>query len=392
MPVSLHSEKQTAPSLPAVECNAASYDDAAVLHSVESATKWLRTSAVPEAEQMRHPSASAVRRSFSEGFLNELGSRPPDSPLLRAGLADLVLQVSAQSAPYVAPALAGMRDETFAQGMVVVRRMPNRVRLLRQSVAGLGNCPFCRKRATFFLQEYNYQSWIFSQNLGPYGPNSFLLRPPAQPGGGHYTQADTVQFLSRLGGAVLSDLPGGMTFFSNHLAGNSQAHLHFQLLGCLPPVAKLLSDEDKSSVLAWDETGFLGAEYAMLDGKNTANGSLPLSHFLGCFLRGTPEGVAKAAGHYLTVARQYGNERFNFTSWRDAASKQIAMFIVLRNANNLAWRLDRLPNIVGAMATAGFVVDEFATRERCQPFDYDRHVNYMAENTLPVCRSAFPIA
>lgn len=391
LPMPHLSSSSFAPSLALAKASTASV-------SVEglSARALSESSSIPSRVQseveMWQPKFAAQRRSFSCAALDNLLAKSTVRAQLSGRLADLVQEAGMQSAPFISPALKDMRDESYAQGMVVVRRMPNRGHFFKQAMGLVRECPFCRKKATAFLEEYSYLGLKLSQNLGPYDPNSFLLRPPAMPSGGHETQADTVQFLARLGAKVLSDLPQGMTLFSNQLAGNSQAHLHLQLVGCLPPVSTLLSDENKNKLLGWSATGLEAVEYAVLDARDTAGSVLPLSHFSGCLLKGAPEGVAQAAVHYLTTAEEAGSNRFNFTAWRDPLSNQAAMFIVLRNPKSLRSDANQLPHTVGALSTAGLVMDESSPADAPQVFDYVKFAHYMEEKTLPVCRSAFPVS
>lgn len=320
-----------------------------------------------------------------------------------ARLAELMLEVQRQSAPYMVPALKDMRDEIVADGAVEVRRMPNRASLLRAPENKSEDCPFCRDQAAPFLVEYDYGGMVLSQNLGPYDPCSLLLRPRRLSDGGHNTQAETPQFLARFGPRLLEDLPEGVTLFSNQLAGNSQLHLHFQLVGRLVPVSKLLSDHGNQSDLDWASTGMADVEFALIEpsfqGYSAAESShegelrntIPTAHLSGCLLRGSAEGVARAGAYYLEVAKDQVSDRFNLTAWRDPVSQKLVMYLVLRNPRTLYSSQAQLPHTVGALSTAGLVMDESSPVEQPQPFDYQQFVAYMAEKILPPYRAAFPV-
>lgn len=380
------------------ESSAGSSESSSILPGVLSRAE---PRALAPSQQQPAPRLSAISpmsrpcdaRRFAPNRLASVSQAPEnaqgyDSSLQSSRLSQLILAIQEQGAQYVAPTLRGMRDEEYAQGYVTRRHLPNRSILLRQVRLPAGKCPFCQDRASAFLVELEYRGFILSQNLGPYDQLSLLLRPARLPGGGHNTQRETIDFLEAHGAQVLGDLPAGMTLFSNHLAGNSQDHLHLQLIGRSLPIAKL-GDRKACPDLVWSPTGLAGAEYLLLGSGMHAAAGEPINHFSGCLLNGSSVGVVQAAVHYLKASVKSISDKYNFTAWREPADGSASIFIVMRRPDAGARDPSRKVFAVGAMAVSGLVVDESA--DVSEPLVYDDYLAELAMETLPPNPRVFPI-
>jgi hypothetical protein len=327
----------------------------------------------------------------TQHYLKSMGQPEKPGPTM----SQLMVWAKAQSESYIKPTLKHMRDTRYADGSVVLREIPHRIFLLQRSDKTRTDCPFCREQADPFLAEYDYMNMIFSQNLGPYDAASFLLRPRRLPSGGHNNQAETTSFLSSLGPNLLDDLPIGATLFSNQLAGNSQSHLHFQLIGCLLPIAEYVGHSATGRQSSWSPTGIGEADYVMVDNyerdNKVSSKEKPFSYLQGCLLRGSAKGVANSAVHYLSVARDRVTDRFNFTAWRDEQTNAIVMYVVLRDPKTLETTSNQPPHTVGALSTAGLIIDESFANNASKPFNYKEFVNLMATKIMPPCSEAFPV-
>jgi hypothetical protein len=268
-------------------------------------------------------------------------------------------------------------ESQYAGGFVIIRHQPHRRSLLRASTQY--GCPFCRDRATDFLIEKSYRGMILSQNLGPYGSKSLILRTRL-----HHEQDEIISFLDSHGRHWVSDLPAEMTLFCNQFAGNSQRHLHIQYLNRLLPVSRAAEEALPSHWLGWQVTPHHRVDYAVISTPHTltSDSQDDIRHFMGCFLRGSATTVATATTVYLRKAAKQGYGRFNFAIWQIANSNRFISYIVLRNPETLRTFDSRFPVLVGALTTCGLITEERLPHQMPK-FDYPAFVRYIRTKLLP---------
>jgi hypothetical protein len=286
-------------------------------------------------------------------------------------------KIVAQGDPHIAQTHNDATETSHANGLIHIRHQPNR-RCLLKALHKPG-CPFCRDRATYFLVEYPYLGLLLSQNLAPYHPMSLVLRSRL-----HYQQDEIIGFLRSHGRNILSDLPANTTVFCNQFAGNSQGHLHIQYLGRLLPIANVFDAHKSPHQLDWQATPYDTVQYTRIDGISHSYNAKdhPSHHFLGCLLTGTAPEIILATTHYLQQAEKLGHTRFNFAAWRIGNSKQLTMYIVLRNPETLRTRHAQFPVLVGALTVCGLITEERLPLQM-SPFDYEAFIQYMRTKTLP---------
>ncbi|MEJ2741950.1 MAG: hypothetical protein P8176_05565 [Gammaproteobacteria bacterium] len=293
-------------------------------------------------------------------------------------------EIVQQGRAWIAETLVDTTDRALADGFLIMRHLPNRRILLhRHHQPG---CPFCRERATAFLIERFYHGLLLSQNLGPYGPCSLILRSRT-----HHTQAETAHFIRTHGANLLLDLPHNMTLFCNQLAGNSEEHFHLQYLGQLLPIAKL-SASPSPIYLDWQMHSTTGAQWAILDGSDSKqnHSAAPVQHFLGIVLRGDATPVAALAAEYLHRAEKLGMQRFNFSAWRDTDTNLNYIFITLRAPDTLRTRHPLFPILIGALAIGGLLTDG-RQAEAVTDFDYHAFCSFMHTKTLSAEQHLSPL-
>jgi len=331
----------------------------------------------------------------SDYKLNRTISNPPEfkrsipNKIQPSRLETIVEAIIKTDAPKVSHALLDMRDSVVANGYILLRKLPNRTLLLKKQLANKSDCPFCKTPSTEFLEELDYHGLLVSQNLGPYDHCSILLKPPPPEKGPHRTQSDTLNLISELGPILFHELPEGVTILSNQRAGNSQEHLHLQIVGQLLPISKLVQQDHQETGLNWSATGIAGVEYCLKPKVLPKYQPYQYTeHFSGCLLKGEPKEVTVALCHYIQSADKNNiTDKFNFTAWKNADST-VTIFVVLRSLDEVKPNKKALPSSVGALAVSGFVVDESNTD--LGEFDYGTFVRYLSDKVLaPI--EVFPV-